>query len=1707
MKKQNKILPFRSYKKAITTLLVLLCSFAHSLNATESPQSVANQLLDTPYLYQSVNVITGDYCEANTDFISPSSPQSKIRRCFSNGEGWNFNLPLIKNAEKNPDEKSSPFLYTYDSQDRLLRVDHKESKTALLNITYQTSSTTDAMTFKINEDTLSYEFTPSNSRLGIPPFLLTRFCQQDQELCRYQYRPHPHLRKQLLERKDESNGNYCINEYYDKKNNEVGDVNLVIEDPVRDFRIGRVKLQRGPNGISDTSVITARYFYYPDYTEVFDALNRKTIYRYQVNRLTAIENYLNDTLYRTERFYWEKDAEREEWNLKAKAWEDGQGTVVKCFTYTYDKQGNQISESLHGQLSGRNTVAPILNCQGVVVNGPESYSKYKCYTTTAPYRLLSESEDNGKTISYRYDEATGLKIAEFTSNVSVVLQRRFFQYDKQKRLTAIIMDDGHSEDPQDLHNMTERHATVFTYSENAPYSEQPITTEEQYFDLHSGNYVTTRRTTLSYNKNQKLQSKQVFNSDNTLAATTTFSYDDLGRLTKEIDGTGNGYEKTFDVNGNLLSHILFENNNQLQETTYTYDKTGRLVATSRYDDQGNSDSHTYQYNQAGEKIASSDRFGNTTTYNYDSLGRLTVETPPLVFDGQNHLLAPTIRYAYDILNHLTEVTDPNGFLTTTLFTAYGKPYEKTYPDGAKEYFFYHLDGSLSEMIDKKNISTRYERDIFGRETFVEVIDANSHIRLSLASTYSTFHLIKTIKDGKLTSYYSYTPQGKIASKEQHFLEGIQRVEFSYDKAGRVDTQTESWGTAKKEILVTKYTYNPQGNLLKTALYDQTGTLLKETPTQETSETSANTQESATVNEQGQTVRQTFSTNAYGQTTILTYDVLGRVSTLLVKDSLGQVIKHLGIGYDPAGNKIKETVFDNNFSAIVKTNLYHYDSCNRLKTAIEAAETTDARITRYYYNTSGQIEQIVKPNGVSINHLYSALGQLKDYYASDFSFKYHFIYDDQGLLVKVENVLEHTYTNRKFNTFGQIIYEELGNGLRLNSTYDAIGRKTHLTLPDNSSVAYHYDALYLRTIERFSQNNQLQYSHSYPEYNLQGMVTKVNLLGNCGLLYLSYNDKNICNSIISSQWSQQIPDNGMDAFGNIIALEGSDTHGFWHSTFSYSNNQELIKETGAFDNDFTYDENSNRESANDDLYLNNLLNQLYALEKANETINYTYDLNGNLIEKSSATQTTSYHYDALDRLLSIEINHSIAIHFTYDAFYRRLSKTLSKWDDKTSQWIVSKTWHYIYDGNREIGAVDHNKNLLELRILGSSLVGGNQHSEIGSAIAHEINGKIYAPIHDHRGNVGCLIDSESGAIAESYRYSAFGETTIYSEDGNALKKSGIKNPWQFSSKRLDTETGFIYYGKRYYDPTNGRWTSKDPLGLFDGDNPYIFLHQNPLSQIDLYGLFSFSSAWQGVKEMAGSVANALVDFKEKASYTNYMQKDWDHIAEQFLGKGFLQFSGYYSHPIESGRSSFGEETDDKVRITLINGILNVRYDLEEAMKLFSSTHGNMPIHYVYRPTEGWTKDILTSTLSKFGFTSPYAKLLAQTWKEMIEEMGGVGQGGKIIHYAHSIGATDTYVARNLLTPEEQQMIHVITLGSPTMIPNDSGFASVINYVSKRDGVCLLDPIGYATGYFYGKSNIELIGSLWGIPLIDHTLYTDSYGGVIQELGKQFVGIYQ
>jgi RHS repeat-associated protein len=67
-------------------------------------------------------------------------------------------------------------------------------------------------------------------------------------------------------------------------------------------------------------------------------------------------------------------------------------------------------------------------------------------------------------------------------------------------------------------------------------------------------------------------------------------------------------------------------------------------------------------------------------------------------------------------------------------------------------------------------------------------------------------------------------------------------------------------------------------------------------------------------------------------------------------------------------------------------------------------------------------------------------------------------------------------------------------------------------------------------------------------------------------------------------------------------------------------------------------------------------------------------------------------------------------------------------------------------------------------------------------------------------------------------------------------SPSSNPFRFSTKYTDNETGLLYYGLRYYSPGSGRWLSREPLGEEESFNLYGLISNNPISQIDVLGLY-------------------------------------------------------------------------------------------------------------------------------------------------------------------------------------------------------------------------------------------------------------------------------
>ena len=252
---------------------------------------------------------------------------------------------------------------------------------------------------------------------------------------------------------------------------------------------------------------------------------------------------------------------------------------------------------------------------------------------------------------------------------------------------------------------------------------------------------------------------------------------------------------------------------------------------------------------------------------------------------------------------------------------------------------------------------------------------------------------------------------------------------------------------------------------------------------------------------------------------------------------------------------------------------------------------------------------------------------------------------------------------------------------------------------------------------------------------------------------------------------------------------------------------LRKETKIFENDF--DAATANDLASSSLDLANVFYEDTGVEN-NE---YAYDANGNQITKTAESKTEINTNDGLNQLIGFTDGETTAS-YKYNADGLRTSKT-----------VDGKTINHIWDGNKQI-VVDMDDSdwySAEVYVRGTNLLA--KFSKQSGNVKTDYQ---YYTQNAH-GDVVNLTDS-TGAITKSYKYDAFGvEQNVDDADDNAFRYCG---------EYFDAETGTIYLRARYYDPSMGRFISRDsyagkikePLSL----NLYTYCENNPILYMDSSG---------------------------------------------------------------------------------------------------------------------------------------------------------------------------------------------------------------------------------------------------------------------------------
>jgi RHS repeat-associated protein len=721
------------------------------------------------------------------------------------------------------------------------------------------------------------------------------------------------------------------------------------------------------------------------------------------------------------------------------------------------------------------------------------------FSTTLAYnasgQLASATDTYGRVMSFTYD-ASG-RLATMTDPALRVYQ---YAYDSSGNPVSVTFPDGSVrtylyEDPASPNQLTgivdERGVRLATYAYDAKgfaISTQHAGDAEKY----TFNYTNATSTVT-------VAAKDAFNS------THTYTYSKIGGVLKRTslaDPISGTVTTTFDANGNPLTRVDRNGN----RTTFVYD-AARNLETSRTEASGKSVARTitttwhptfrlpatitepsgvagvdmvttFTYDSAGNltrKNITASAISREWNYTYNGRGQvLTIDGPrtdssdvtTLMYfadddacigcQGQVHTVTNaatqvTTFDAYDADGRPTQITDPNGVVTTLsyeprgwlasrttageattyAYDAAGNLTKVTLPDGSWIAYAYDDASRMVGVDDSFGDAIDYQLDLMGNRVAERVYDPQQSLRTLRQRVYDGANrLQRDLGAASQTTQYDYDPNGNV----RKVTDPLSRVTTNtYDALDRLinindpaNGNTVFTYDAKDHLKTVK---DPKLSATTTYNYDGLGNL--------TSQVSPDTgTTSFTYDAAGNVATQT---DARGTVTTYSYDALNRVTAATVADgtvsyeyddtttggpyALGRLTKVT----DPSGHTT-----------------YAYDALGRVtsKAQTVTANPSDVGFAVAYSYANGRQTGITYPSGRSVTYGFDAGGRIAS--------------------VSVDGT--PVLSAATYVPFGAASGWTWGNGEAFSRTFDLDGRVKTITmgpgagLYDDLAQAFTYDSL-------------------------------------------------------------------------------------------------------------------------------------------------------------------------------------------------------------------------------------------------------------------------------------------------------------------------------------------------------------------------------------------------------------------------------------------------------------------------------------------------------------------------------------------------------------------------------------------------------------------------------------------------------------------------
>lgn len=906
-------------------------------------------------------------------------------------------------------------------------------------------------------------------------------------------------------------------------------------------------------------------------------------------------------------------------------------------------------------------------------------------------------------------------------------------------------------------------------------------------------YDTRNNTvTLNYDTNNRLIS-----AVDSLNKTTTFSYNSSNLVDQIDDPFGRSAAFEYDTNRNLTKIEDMGG----YETSFEYDANGLLSAiindagrTEFYTEPADQLGVTQDYPAPGEEMKESYRItvtfpdGSKEEYYYNCNSAKSWYVAPEDF----------VEYKNVNWNNFTLANKTQYIYESTAKGLREEIKSITYPGGEKEVFGYDYDSSLvSYSADAEDNQTEYTYNAKGRVT------------------------TKTSPSGVVNTYV-YEANGVDLARIETGLGNKEYFRNSYREITEVKN---------RQGKSTYYDYNSLGQLIRIIdplsietdfIYNSTTHLLEE------------------IQKDSQVLAQ------------FTYDSVGRVQTSI--DATGLQLTY---GYDDLNHLISITYPDSKtvsyeYNSPASPHLitrtversgrewfYEYDALKQLQRVINPEKGVlqynydgnknlvefidpNSNVTSYEYSLDNRVTRKIYADSSSVSYDYFNTGLLKKR-TSGRGINSYYEYDEDYNLLSVQYSDETPAVSFIYDNYSRLTDVVDGLGSHVIS-YNADSQLTGIDGPlADDSITYHYDDSGRRTGIDILGGEKNSVVYTLDDINRMTKIT----VGSDEYVYTYPDTKNpLIDKLIRPSGAYTAYQ--YDDLNRLTGVINSKANADLINSYIYTYNNQDLRDSETVTNglDVTGPEEGLKE------FEHNELNQL--LSETNPGRNFQYDGDGNLVEAYTPDGNLfTANYDAENRLASVE--------FT-DSDSSLVKKVYSyRWDDFLGRIRVYKD-NYLTSDTRivrgeSLALQDRsgNNSILREYVWGQNLGGG-----IGGLLNLFVEDFAdYHYFYDGKGNVTTLLDGFQNPGA-SYSYNTF---------GRLMQKTGTDQPFQFSTKRYDPDTGLSYYGYRFYSPVAERWMNRDPLGEAGGINLYQFVGSDPVNWIDPNGLT--------VSSTAGKVGTAII----------------------------------------------------------------------------------------------------------------------------------------------------------------------------------------------------------------------------------------------------------